>query len=79
MKAWPSVHVVPPVELADPLQPYAVEFSIRNSGSLPIYAVEVQCIPYRFTARVTRSADKAPGPAAGNRRFVADVIPSGER
>jgi hypothetical protein len=78
MKAWPNVHVLPPTDVADPLQPYGVEFSIHNSGSLPIYGVEVQCIPYRFSARVTRSEKTAPGPAIWNRRFIADSIPSGE-
>lgn len=78
MKAWPNVHVVAPIDLASPLQPYDVSFSIRNSGSLPVYNVEVQCMPYRFKTVVTRSAKTAPGPAAGNRRFIADVIRSGE-
>jgi hypothetical protein len=78
MMAWPNVHVLPPTDPADPLQPYAVEFSIQNSGTLPIYDVEVQCIPYRFRAKVKRSEKTAPGPAVGNRRFIADTIPSGE-
>lgn len=75
---WPHVRVDAPVDLADPLQPYGVPFSIRNSGNFPIYDVEVQCVPHALQAKINRTMATAPGPAIGNRRFVAEVIPSGE-
>lgn len=76
LEIWPHVRVIPPSDLADPLQPYSVSFSIQNSGKLPIYAVEVQCVPHILQTRMRWSADKAAGPQIGNRRFVADEISS---
>lgn len=77
--AWlPRVRVVPPIEAADRFHPYELEFSVRNDGTLPIYGVDVQCIPHRFQVKVLRTLPSMPGPSVANLRFVADKIPSGK-
>ncbi len=75
---WPRVQILPPIDPADPFQPYGVPFLIQNSGNLPIYSVEIQCMPHDFQFGVIRDEQTTPGPAIRNLRFVADEISPGE-
>ena len=59
--ALPHVYVLPPENSVDPLRPYASPFSLRNAGTLPVFAVEIQCTPQSSIMRTLRNIKKGEG------------------
>lgn len=77
---WPRIQVLPPADVVDLSQPFRNSFSLQNNGVLPIYKVEVQCLPYNARWFKTEGAAIAiPFASIGNRRYIADEIPGAER